>query len=172
MAGGKCTFILGGASSGKSAYAEGLSVDYAGRLFYIATAHASDPEMSEKISRHRARRSTKWTTIEEPISIVEPMARVDAPNVLILVDCLTLWLSNVMLANLDIIRETEKLVEKIMSTEAYLIFVSNEVGSGIVPDNVLAREFRHAQGVLNQAVAAEADEVFLITDGLPINLKG
>ena len=124
MDGGNFTFILGGSSSVKSAYAEGLSVDYAGRLFYIATAHASDPEMSEKISRHRARRSTKWTTIEEPISIVEPMARVDAPNVLILVDCLTLWLSNVMLANLNVIRETEKLVEKIVEEDDQIMEIA------------------------------------------------
>ena len=172
MAGGKCTLILGGASSGKSAYAEGLSLGHSGRHIYVATAYPSDPEMSEKISRHRERRGTKWTTIEEPVSIVKPISNADEPDGLILVDCLTLWLSNLMLANLDVNSEMGKLVEKIKNIEASLILVSNEVGAGIVPDNVLAREFRHAQGVLNQEVAAAADEVFFITAGLPTNLKG
>ncbi len=172
MPGGKCTFILGGASSGKSAYAERLSLNHAGRCIYVATAHPSDPEMSEKISRHRARRGENWTTIEEPVSIVKPISNLNESNVLILVDCLTLWLSNIMLENLDVVFETRKLVEQITDARAHLIFVSNEVGLGIVPDNVLAREFRHAQGVLNQEVAAAADEVFLITAGLPLNLKG
>ena len=167
----RSTLVLGGAASGKSIYAEGLLTQRKGRLLYIATAKPTDGEMFQKVSDHRSRRGELWTTIEEPLGLVEVLERSDESQALILVDCLTLWLSNLMEAQMDILTETKRLVETINEGQGRLVLVSNETGSGVVPDNALARNFRNLQGRLNQEIAAAADEVILITAGIPLILK-
>jgi adenosylcobinamide kinase/adenosylcobinamide-phosphate guanylyltransferase len=167
------TLVLGGARSGKSAYAEGLIVPGAGTPgLYLATAAAGDAEMAARIAHHRARRGAAWTTLEEPLALADALsrhARADRP---ILVDCLTLWVSNLMHAGHDVAAATEALVAALPTLAGPVVFVSNEVGNGIVPDNALARQFRDAAGRLNQAVAAAAQCVVLVTAGLPLVLKG
>jgi adenosylcobinamide kinase / adenosylcobinamide-phosphate guanylyltransferase len=163
--------VLGGARSGKSAYAERLVLASAPAALYLATGSAGDGEMAERIRQHRARRGGAWTTIEEPLrlcTVLADHARADRP---ILVDCLTLWLSNLMHAGADIAAETERLTALLPNLAGPVVFVSNEVGLGIVPDNALAREFRDHAGRLNQAVAATVDAVVFLAAGLPLPLK-
>ena len=163
------TFVLGGARSGKSAYAESL-VAGPGAV-YVATAEAIDDEMGERIARHRARRGEGWTTVEAPLDLAAALrtpAR-GAPGVL--VDCLTVWLGNLMHAGRDIDREGRSLLESLTGPEAPVVLVANEVGLGVVPDNPMARAFRDHAGRLNQALAARADRVVLVTAGLPQVLK-
>jgi adenosylcobinamide kinase/adenosylcobinamide-phosphate guanylyltransferase len=168
------TLILGGARSGKSAYAERLAADYSTQnrrgAIYLATAQARDGEMTDRIAQHRARRSTLWETVEAPTDIVTTLT--NAPKgVSVLVDCLTLWLSNLMEADRDLAREFEHLTDCLRSAAGPVILVANEVGLGIVPDNPLARAFRDHAGSLNQTVAACADQVLFIAAGLPMRLK-
>ena len=171
----RSSLILGGARSGKSHFAETLIMRHAAPWLYVATAQAFDDEMAERIAGHRARRGPGWTTVEAPLDLagaLEPEGRSGRP---VLVDCLTLWLSNIMLADRAIEAETDRLLAVLarrLPGAAPLVLVSNEVGLGIVPDNALARRFRDAQGVLNQRVAAAADHVVLMTAGLPLVLKG
>jgi adenosylcobinamide kinase / adenosylcobinamide-phosphate guanylyltransferase len=168
------TLVLGGARSGKSRYAEALIAGAAAAI-YLATAEAHDAEMAARIERHRARRAvqsdTAWQTIEEPVALAERLAEAARPDRPILVDCLTLWLSNLMLAGRDVAAETAALVTAIPSLAGPLVLVANEVGLGIVPDNALARDFREHAGVLNQAIAAAADRVVFLAAGLPLVLK-
>jgi adenosylcobinamide kinase/adenosylcobinamide-phosphate guanylyltransferase len=164
------TFVLGGARSGKSRHAEKLVSAFPAPWTYIATAQAFDDEMRERIEHHRARRDSGWLTLEAPLDLADALARV-ADGQPVLVDCLTLWLTNVMLAELDVEAETRRLAETISRPRGPWFAVSNEVGLGIVPDNALARRFRDAAGWLNQMVAARADHVLFMVAGLPMTIK-
>ncbi len=165
------TLVLGGAASGKSAYAESLVADHPGAKVYIATAEARDAEMAERIRRHRDRRGDGWTTAEETIDLAGAVTSHAGDGAAILVDCLTVWLSNLMEAGRDPARETDRLIGALAVLGAPVVLVANEVGLGIVPDNALAREFRDHAGRLNQSVAALADRVVLVAAGLPLVLK-
>jgi adenosylcobinamide kinase/adenosylcobinamide-phosphate guanylyltransferase len=167
----RATLVLGGARSGKSRFAEALVAGHAGAHVYLATAEAGDAEMAERIRRHRARRGAGWTTIEEPLDLPRALASAAQGNAAVLVDCLTLWLSNLMAAGRDIERETQALVEVLPRLAGPAVLVSNEVGLGIVPDNALARAFRDHAGLLHQSIAAAADRVYVIAAGLPLLLK-
>jgi adenosylcobinamide kinase/adenosylcobinamide-phosphate guanylyltransferase len=167
----RTTLVLGGARSGKSAYAEAL-VRAAGPLAtYLATAEAGDGEMAERIAHHRAARGPGWLTIEEPLDLVGTLRAAARPDRPVLVDCLTLWLSNLMHAERNIAAETAALAAEFGDLPGPVVFVSNEVGQGIVPDNALARAFRDHAGRLHQAVAAAAEQVVFVTAGLPMVLK-
>ena len=167
---GKSLFVLGGARSGKSRHAQALAeaavTDHATRLVYIATAQAFDGEMEDRIARHRADRDDQWRTVEAPLALGEALKSEDGPGVVMLVDCLTLWVSNLLLADEAITARVDDLVETIARLEGRVILVSNEVGLGIVPDNVLARRFRDAAGLLHQRIAAEVDSVDMVMAGL------
>lgn len=165
------TLVLGGARSGKSAFAERLIADSGLARIYLATAAAGDDEMKARIAHHRAQRGEGWTTIEEPLALVDALTREATHGRAVLVDCLTLWLSNLILANADIDRAEAELCHVINGFTGHILLVSNEVGLGIVPANALARRFGDAAGRLNQAVAATANEVMLLTAGLPLTLK-
>jgi adenosylcobinamide kinase/adenosylcobinamide-phosphate guanylyltransferase len=169
------TLVLGGARSGKSRHAEALIEEAAGEAVYLATAEAGDGEMAERIRYHRNRRATqsvtKWRTIEEPVALVASLGEMVRPDRPVLVDCLTLWLSNLLLAGRDIVAETAELVAALPGLAGSLVLVANEVGLGIVPDNALARAFRDHAGRLNQAVASVADRVIFVAAGLPLVLK-
>jgi len=164
------TLVLGGARSGKSRYAESLIAASPPPWIYVATAEAGDTEMAERIALHRARRGKGWQTVEAPQDLAATLASLesDAP---VLVDCLTLWLSNRMLAGADAEAEMAHLEAALASRPAPTILVSNEVGFGIVPDNELARRFRDLQGRLNQRMAARAGRVILMVAGLPLVVK-
>ena len=162
--------ITGGARSGKSTRAESRALGHAGRPVYIATAEALDAEMRERIARHRARRGTQWLEREVPLELVQALSETDGAGAR-LVDCLTLWLSNLMLAGRDWSGETARLAEALPLQKSPVVLVTNEVGLGIVPENALARQFRDAAGILNQTVARAADEVEFVVAGLPMRLK-
>jgi len=166
--------VLGGARSGKSRLAERLARNAAqagGPLTYVATAQAFDAEMELKISQHVIDRGAGWATIEVPEDLVEVVMSREVGEV-VLIDCLTLWLSNILLANRDVEATCSDLVEALSACRAHVICVSNEVGMGLVPDNSLGRQFRNAQGRLNQMVAARADMAVFVAAGLPLMLKG
>jgi adenosylcobinamide kinase / adenosylcobinamide-phosphate guanylyltransferase len=164
------TLVLGGARSGKSRHAEML-IEAHGSGLYLATAEPGDHEMAARIEAHRARRGAAWTTIEEPLELAAALARHSRADRPILVDCLTLWLSNLMLAGRDLDAATHGLVECLSGLAGPVVLVSNEVGLGIVPDNAQARRFRDGAGRLNQAVAAVCQQVVLVAAGLPLVLK-
>ena len=166
----KLTLVLGGARSGKSRYAESLIATLAPPWLYVATAEAGDEEMVARISAHRTRRSSDWRTIDAPRHLVAALQ--SAGTTPVLVDCLTLWLSNLMLAGIDIEAETAHLERALAATMAPVVLVANEVGSGVVPDHPLGRKFRDLQGMLNQRMAARADSVVLMVAGLPLAVKG
>jgi adenosylcobinamide kinase/adenosylcobinamide-phosphate guanylyltransferase len=168
--GARLTLVLGGARSGKSRYAETIIIALPPPWVYVATAQALDAEMTARIAAHRARRGAGWTTVETPRDLVATLAaNGKAP---ILVDCLTLWLSNLMMADAQIDAEIDRLEQALATAAAQVVLVANEVGSGIVPDNALARRFRDLQGGLNQRIAAQADNVILLVAGLPLFVKG
>ena len=162
--------ILGGARSGKSARAEGLTLGLAGsgEAVYLATSEIGDLEMGARVEAHRARRGQRWITREAPLDIVGALAGETRP---VLIDCLTLWLSNLMAAGRDVAAESTRLTEALAGRAGPVVLVSNEVGLGIVPDNALARAFRDEAGQLHQAVAAVVDRVELVVAGLPLTLK-
>jgi adenosylcobinamide kinase/adenosylcobinamide-phosphate guanylyltransferase len=164
------TLVLGGARSGKSRYAENLIAALPPPWTLVATAEAADAEMAERIAVHRLRRGKDWQTVEAPHDLSGALAAV-ATEAPVLVDCLTLWLSNRMLADADLEAEIARLEVALHSRRASVVLVSNEVGLGIVPDNKLARRFRDLQGRLNQRMAARADRVVLMVAGLPIAVK-
>ena len=164
------TLVLGGARSGKSRYAEGLITTLQPPWAYVATAEAGDEEMAERIKAHRARRGAGWRTLEAPRDLAAALAA--CKNMPVLIDCLTLWLSNLMLADADIDAEVERLEKALAAAATPVVMVANEVGSGIVPDHPLGRRFRDLQGSLNQRIAADADRVVLMVAGLPLALKG
>lgn len=163
--------ILGGARSGKSRHAQSLAEAFDGDLIFIATGEAYDDEMAERIDRHRADRGPRWDTIEAPLALGDAIRAHAAPDRLLLIDCLTLWVSNLMHAGRDIGRATDDLIATMRDAQGPVILVSNEVGLGIVPDNALARRFRDEAGRVNQAVAAAASEVSFVAAGLPLRLK-
>ena len=166
----KSILVTGGARSGKSAFAERLVEAMGPKAVYIATAEAHDDEMAARIAAHRARRGEGWTTREAPLDLIGALDATDgtAPR---LVDCLTLWLSNLMFAERDWEAEGRALVEAIPRQAAPIVFVTNEVGSGIVPENALARAYRDAAGQLNQMIAAAVDDVYLTVSGIPMKVK-
>jgi adenosylcobinamide kinase/adenosylcobinamide-phosphate guanylyltransferase len=166
----RLTLVLGGARSGKSRYAETLITTLPPPWIYVATAQALDAEMTERIGAHQARRGAGWSTIESPHDLASTLStHAEAP---ILVDCLTLWLSNLMMADAQIDAEFDRLAQALQKVTAPVVLVANEVGSGIVPDNALARRFRDLQGWLNQRIAAQVDNVVLVVAGLPLCVKG
>jgi adenosylcobinamide kinase/adenosylcobinamide-phosphate guanylyltransferase len=168
--GGLITLVLGGARSGKSRYAEWLISTYAKPWVYIATAEAKDSEMAARIAAHQARREVGWQTIEAPHELPEALGAAPAGSA-VLVDCLTLWLSNLMLGAFNVEAMTAKLEQALAAREGLTVLVSNEVGLGIVPDNALARQFRDAQGLLNQRLAARAERVIMMVAGIAVAVK-
>lgn len=165
------TVVTGGAKSGKSRFAEGLATASGRPRVYIATAEAWDDEMRSRIAAHLKDRGTGWQTVEAPRDVAGALALV-GPKAVVLLDCATLWLTNHMLADADLARESVTLLQALKNCPAPVIVVTNELGWSIVPDNALARRFRDAQGRLNQQLAAQADLVVAVISGLPLVLKG
>lgn len=163
--------VLGAARSGKSRYAQRLAEGCGLEPVLIATAEPKDPEMAERIARHAAERSPRWTVIEEPVALADALIREARKDRIIVVDCTTLWLSNLLLRNDDVADATQDLAQGIAALAGPVIFVSNEVGGGIVPDNKLARAFRDAQGLLNQALAAACEAVVFVSAGIALKIK-
>ena len=171
-------FILGGARSGKSSYAEKLATETGLPVTYIATAQVYDDEFKARVQHHKVRRPTNWALVEEPHHLTETLARLAAPNQCVIVDCLTLWLAQWICAdcnppkNSSWQNERDAFLKLLPNLSGTIILVSNEVGMGIVPLGEINRQFQDEQGRLNQAVANIADKVSFIAAGLPINLKG
>ncbi len=169
--GAGAVLVLGGARSGKSRFAERLVEDSGLDPVYVATAAAGDTEMAERIAHHRERRGDRWSTIEEPVDLRATLAENASAGKAVLVDCLTLWITNLMMREADITAETGRLAAQVPDLAGPVVFVSNEVGLGIVPENAMARAFRDHAGRLHQQVAERAEQVFFIAAGLPIALK-
>jgi adenosylcobinamide kinase/adenosylcobinamide-phosphate guanylyltransferase len=166
----RVTLVLGGARSGKSRFAEGLASGFEGPKTYIATAEAFDDEMRERIAKHRDQRADAgWTTIEAPLDQVSALS---AAQGFVLMDCVTVWLGNLMHHERDIRAAVAGLCKTLAGVEGRIVLVSNEVGLSIVPENAMARRFRDEQGFANQRLAEVADEVFFVAAGLPLKLKG
>jgi len=193
----KIIFILGGARSGKSTYALKEASKFSGKKMYIATAEALDEEMKERIEKHKRERGKDWDAYEEPLKIAEVIKKTEGRYQIIVVDCLTLWLSNVMHAGLNIETEIEHLISSLATIHSstnqpyfnktmklipplikgsggdyqVIYIVSNEVGMGIVPENEISRRFRDMAGLLNQKIAGVADKVYMVVAGIPIKIK-
>ncbi|MGI4876877.1 MAG: bifunctional adenosylcobinamide kinase/adenosylcobinamide-phosphate guanylyltransferase [Janthinobacterium lividum] len=167
----RSTLFIGGARSGKSRLAQRAAEATGGELVFIATAQAFDDEMRDRIKRHRSDRDARWRTVESPFELPEAILLEARAGRTLLIDCLTLWASNVMLAELDADAAGAKLVAAIASATGTIVLVTNEVGWGIVPDNALARQFRDVAGRLNQQVAAAVDDVRLVVAGIAMRLK-
>ena len=165
------SLVIGGARSGKSAFAERMIFASGRPRRYIATAEAWDDEMRARIDQHRSQRGSGWTTVEAPLDLPAALAAAQ-PDEVVLVDCATLWLTNHLLADHDIAAETGKLLAALAASAAPVVIVSNETGWGIVPENALARRFRDEQGRLNQRLAEAAALVVTVIAGLPLALKG
>ncbi len=169
---GKIIFILGGARSGKSTFAIKEVSEISGGRVYIATAEVLDEEMRERIENHKRLRGDGWITYEEPLRIGDLVEDIKGKYSVILIDCLTLWLSNLMKAGLNIEVEIESFISSILTPHSSLMYiVSNEVGMGIVPENEMARRFRDMAGVLNQKMAEVSDKVYMVVAGIPIKIK-
>lgn len=168
----KISFIFGGARSGKTRRALSLAETSDRAPVYIATGQAFDAEMQDRIDRHKAERGPHWRTVEAPIDLATAITANASTETILLIDCLTLWLSNLTFAQRDLIAETQSLIQALQDAAGPVLVVSNEVGLGIVPENALARRFRDDQGRLNQSIAAIADRVEFIAAGLPLTLKG
>lgn len=173
----RLTYVLGGVRAGKSSYAQRMAAS-GERVLFVATAEAGDAEMKERIRAHKESRPAGWDTLEEPIDLVGVLPLALHQYDTVLIDCLTLWVSNLLLANerpgvvaVDILVEAERLLETYHQGDASWIVVSNEVGLGVVPANALGRAFADALGRVNQLVAAQADAVYLMAAGLPISMK-
>ena len=166
------TLILGGARSGKSAFAENLVTSAGLARHYVATGRAWDDEMRARIVRHREDRGPDWVTVEEPLDLVGALHAIDSAAHVVLVDCLTLWVTNLMMEERDMPAEFAFLCEFAKTAQSKIVFVSNEVGLGIVPENRMAREFRDHAGRLHQQIAAIADDVYFVAAGLPLKMKG
>ncbi len=165
------TFVLGGAASGKSVWAEKLVESYGLPMTYIATGQIFDTEVAARVKIHQERRLSCWTTIEAPLDLGPALSGVTAHQV-VLIDCATMWLTNHMMEKNDLRQAEQSLVAVLRNCAAPWVMVSNEVGHGIVPDNAMARHFREAQGRLNIALAAEAELAIQVIAGLPQVLKG
>lgn len=164
--------VLGGARSGKSSFSERLVEASGLSMHYVATGRAWDDEMRERIDHHKERRGEGWTTHEEPLDLVSLLTRIDDEKRVVLVDCLTLWVTNLMMEGRDMAAEFAALAAFLPEARARLILVSNEVGLGIVPENRMAREFRDHAGRLHQIVAEKSAEVYFVAAGLPLKMKG
>ena len=165
------TFVLGGARSGKSLYAESLVRERGEQPVYVATAEFVDDETRRRIEVHRARRGQAWHTVEAPIALAQAIAGHSTPRTCLLVECLTVWLGNLMHHEQDVDAATQGLLESLVEAPGPVVLVANEVGLGIVPDNALARAFRDRAGRLNQAVARTAGHVHFVTAGIPMVVK-
>jgi len=173
----RITFVIGGARSGKSSFALREAAKIEGRKAYIATAQALDDEMTERIRKHKDERGAEWDTFEEPVKVPEIIADIKDKYSVIALDCLTIWLSNMMCSNIGCNTKIDDLITVLKNSQlstlnSRLFIVSNEVGMGIVPENELARRFRDMAGFLNQKAAEIADEVYLVTAGIPTKIKG
>ena len=173
----RLTLVLGGIRAGKSRYAQELA-DESGRVLYVATAEAGDEEMAARIAAHRAERPTSWATLEEPLDLVEQLERRLKNFDTVLLDCLTLWVSNLLLQDPDheatpaaIQEQARRLIELCERSHASWIVVSNEVGLGVIPATRLGRAYADALGRVNQQFAAAADDVIVMFAGLPVNLR-
>nr|WP_192930946.1 bifunctional adenosylcobinamide kinase/adenosylcobinamide-phosphate guanylyltransferase [Deinococcus sp. AJ005] len=165
-------YVTGGARSGKSSFAEARAAASGGAVTYLATAQAFDAEMTERIGRHRADRPAHWTTVEEPLDV--PQAMQDAATPTVLLDCLSLWVSNMLLLDWTdeaMLEATDALLSAAHTRPGLTVLVTNEVGLGIVPDNALARRYRDLLGWVNQRCAAASDEAIFLVSGLPLQLK-
>ena len=167
----KTQLILGGARSGKSGFAQRQAESLPGELIYVATAQALDVEMADRITRHRAERGARWQTVEAPLDLAKIIDSKSRPGNVLLVDCLTLWASNLMFAERDFAQAINDLTSVLAKVPGKIVLVSNEVGLGIVPDNALARRFRDVAGEVNQAVARSVDSAVFVAAGLPMVLK-
>ncbi len=167
----RSVLVIGGARSGKSDYAQGLAEAAAPERVYVATAEAGDGEMADRIARHQATRGPTWTTREESLALVSALAAEARPGRVVLVDCLTLWISNLMFAGRDVEAEVARLTQAIDALAGPAIFVSNEVGLALVPETKLGRDFRDHQGRANAAVARACDAVAFVAAGLPHLMK-
>lgn len=165
------TLVLGGARSGKSTFAESLARCHSQRV-YIATAERVDDEMAHRIEVHRRQRGADWRTVEAPLDLAEAIRQESTPNICLLVDCLTVWLGNLMHYDREIDAAQNALLNTLTNVSGPVVLVANEVGLGIVPDNAAARTFRDHAGRLNQAVARLAKRVYFVAAGLPVLLKG
>ena len=165
------TLILGGARSGKSAHAEALVLASGLRPVYLATAQALDGEMADRVRHHRERRSEAWLTVEEPLELPDALERAATAERAVLVDCLTLWITNLLLAGRTVAEAGDRLLAVLERRPGPVVLVSNEVGQGIVPLGELSRRFVDDAGRLHQRIAAQADLVRLIVAGLPLDLK-
>ncbi len=165
------TLVTGGARSGKSAYAENLVLSSGLDPVYVATAAAHDQEMARRIEAHRKRRGAEWMLVEEEIDLPGVIGEQAAAGRILLIDCLTLWLSNMLLAEADIDERVARLCDALSEAQGDIVLVTNEVGMGIVPENALARRFRDLAGVLNQRMAALADRVVLVVSGIGVTVK-
>lgn len=166
------TLVLGGARSGKSGFAEQLVSDSGLEAVYVATGRSFDTEMEDRIRHHRERRGAQWRTIEEPLALTETLQEQGREGRAMLVDCLTLWVTNLMMDNRDVDAEASRLAHALSEIGGAVVLVSNEVGMGIVPDNAMARQFRDHAGRLHQLVAEKAQDVYLMAAGLPLKMKG
>lgn len=178
------TLVIGGARSGKSAHAEALAIAAGKNVIYVATAEAGDDEMLQRIAHHRARRDQGWTTLEQPLTLGDLIERHSAPDTILLVDCLTVWLSNLLFSEGTAFPETgiieppaifhaqrQALLHALAQADGDIILVSNEIGQGVVPNGAITRWFVDEAGRLNQDVAAACDRVVLVVAGLPLSLK-
>lgn len=169
----KSVFVIGGARSGKSAFALKLAESIGGNRIYVATAEALDGEMEERIGRHRKERSASWETVEEPLDIAGRLSGASTGSV-VLIDCLTLWVNNLVSSGLDddkVVEEARRLSEAIKGARSSVIAVSNELGLGIVPENSLARRFRDLSGIVNREAAGACGEVYFVAAGIPLKMK-
>ena len=165
--------VLGGARSGKTAFAEALAIRSGAKPAYLATAEALDAEMRDRVATHKAGRAERFTTIEEPLALSDALLRASADHDVVLVDCLTLWITNLLMANEDVSKAVSELGATLVQLKsAKVILVSNEVGMGIVPDNAMARTFRDLAGAAHQRLAEICDDVYFVVAGLPMTLKG
>jgi adenosylcobinamide kinase/adenosylcobinamide-phosphate guanylyltransferase len=169
-------FVIGGCRSGKSQYALDTAEQMPGeKKIFIATCLPRDDEMKQRIARHQEQRSQTWTTVEEPVHLHASITKISPKATVILVDCLTLWITNIMLETGEeqkIESHVSKLINALATAECPVILVSNEVGTGIVPENKLARQFRDDMGQVNQAVAHYANKVVWMVAGIPVSIKG
>ena len=171
---GRIILVLGGARSGKSRFAQQLAERLWPKPVYLATAEITDAEMADRIARHRAARDGRWACVEEPLDLAGALARAAAQGNGVLLDCVTVWLGNVLVKEGATAADgrQQALLTALQQRRGDLILVSNEVGLGIVPEHALGRQFRDLAGWLNQALAAEADTVVFVAAGLPLTLKG
>jgi adenosylcobinamide kinase/adenosylcobinamide-phosphate guanylyltransferase len=167
----RVTLVLGGQRSGKSRYAETVVAGSGRAPIYLATATAGDAEMAGRIARHRDRRGTHWSLVEEPVDLAGALTRIASPHACVLVDCLTLWVSNLLGLGRNPALEGDDLLSTLARLAGPVVFVSNEVGSGIIPATELGRRFADDLGTLNQRIAAVAADVVLLVAGLPLHLK-